>query len=158
PQASSCCDVGTTATRCRGREPYRAHQPRAGRLSRPTSALPCEVTIAQAHERDGVEWFGDLIVRPGSCCSARSLRLHTDTPANRLFLMMAWMPPLAVHYLGDAKVHSDGHERNCLVLSQSLGGHREAAHLTECISEGQIDRGFFCRSPAAPRGRAPQDN
>ena len=51
--------------------------------------------------------------------------------------------PVAVHHLGDAEVDSDGHKRNCLVLGQSLGAHQEAAHLTECISEGEIDRGFF---------------
>ena len=51
--------------------------------------------------------------------------------------------PVTVDHLGDAEVDSDGDERDRLVLAQSLGGHQEAAHLAECIPEGEINRGFF---------------
>src|SRR5271168_1557681 len=51
--------------------------------------------------------------------------------------------PVAVDYLGDAEIDPDGDERDRLVLAQSLGGHQEAAHLTESVPEGEVDRGFF---------------
>jgi hypothetical protein len=31
--------------------------------------------------------------------------------------------------LGDAEVDADGHERDRLILAQSLGGHQKTAHL-----------------------------
>ena len=42
-------------------------------------------------------------------------------------------PPIAVDNLRNAKVNSDGHERNRLVLRQSLGGHQEATHFSKRI-------------------------
>src|ERR1700693_339401 len=51
--------------------------------------------------------------------------------------------PVAVDHLGDAEVDADGHERDRLILAQSLGGHQKTAHLAERIPQREIDRGFF---------------
>ena len=51
--------------------------------------------------------------------------------------------PVAVDHLGDAEVDADGHERDRLILAQSLSGHQKAAHLAERIPQREIDRGFF---------------
>ncbi len=51
--------------------------------------------------------------------------------------------PVAVDHLGDAEIHRDGHQRDRLVLAQSLGGHQERPHLAERILEGEVDRGFL---------------
>jgi hypothetical protein len=48
--------------------------------------------------------------------------------------------PVAVHDLGDAEVHGDRHQRDCLVFAELLCGHEEVAHLAECVAQSKVNR------------------
>src|SRR3984957_12058903 len=48
--------------------------------------------------------------------------------------------PIAVHHLGDAKIHRRRHQRDRLVLAQPFDVHQEAAHLAERVLHRKIER------------------